>query len=499
MKLLMNNIILIIFIIIRNVKNKLSSKNDSIIFPFTTILEKDPNSSSFNLKDNQKIMKNIFLNNIYAELELGSPSQKIYMRISVNNDDFFISKENTIFEKKYPKKLGKFYYNENKSSTFYYQSDDRGHIYFSHSHLSEYVKDDFIFYSTNNNENKIIIHNFPFLLAYKVNGPHHGIIGLKGGLEDKVIKRSDIFGSLKDSNLIKNYIWYLKYDEKNKNNGQLIIGNYPHFDKNINKKGKNELFTENKFKKVYSTINKNRWNENWGLTFDNIYLKNITTSDFIFEEDLNDKRHKNALLNPNLGVIIGSQYYKFILEKSFLNKYLNNKICFQPILNINKNYEDKSFYYYYCNASYIEQMKKEFMPIIFEHKEFQFNFTINFEDLYIRKNNYIFLKIIFEQNQNLDWVLGAPFISKYLFVFNSDSKEIGFYSKNINNNQIENSKKNILNYLVVGFQKFAICFILILIGIFLGKKLFGLRRKLRANELEEKFEYKPADRQNILF
>ena len=138
------------------------------------------------------------------------------------------------------------------------------------------------------------------------------------------------------------------------------------------------------------------------------------------------------------------------------------------------------------------------MPIIFEHKEFQYNFTLNFEDLYIKKNNYIFLKIIFEENQNLDWVLGAPFLSKYLFIFNSDSKEIGFYSKNINN-KIENSEKRPANYFVNVIKKFFICFILILIGIILGKKLFGLRRKLRANELEEKFEYKPADRQNQLF
>ena len=37
--------------------------------------------------------------------------------------------------------------------------------------------------------------------------------------------------------------------------------------------------------------------------------------------------------------------------------------------------------------------------------------------------------------------------------------------------------------------------VLIVVGIIVGKKLFGLKRKLRANELEEKFEYKPEEKQ----
>ena len=497
MKLLMI-IILVLYTIIINTKNLLPSQNFSIVFPFTTIIQEDPNNTSFNLTMNNKIMQSVLLNDIYAKLELGYPLQQIYLRISVNNNDFFLSKENSIFEEKYPKKFGYFYYTDFKSSTFRYQTDDRGHLFFSHTHFSEYVQDDFVFYLSKKNDNKILIHNFPFLLAYKVNGPYHGIIGLKGDLIEEDIKRKDIFCSLKNSHLIKNYIWYLKYDKDNKQNGSLIIGNYPHYDDNIFEKGKNKYIAEKNFRKVYSLKNSKRRNEFWGLTFDNIYLKNITSLDYIYEEELNEKECRNMMLNPNLDVIIGSKYYKLRLERLFLNKYLNNKICFQPILRIKKNQEPKSFYYYYCNVSYIEKMKNEFMPIIFEHKEFQYNFTLNFEDLYIKKNNYIFLKIIFEENQNLDWVLGAPFLSKYLFIFNSDSKEIGFYTKNINS-KIEISEKRAVNYFANVIKKFCICFILILIGIILGKKLFGLRRKLRANELEDKFEYKPADRQNQLF
>ena len=422
------------------------------------------------------------------------------MWISVNNDDFFITKGNSIFEEKYSKRNGSFYFDELESSTYYYQTEERGHLYFSHTHNSEYVKDNFNFYLTKykNNNNQISIKNLTFLLAYKVSGPYHGIVGLKGSISDN-LRRDDIFRTLKKYKLIKNEIWYLNYDDNNKdrNNGSLIIGNYPHNDGNIIKKGKNEILKINHFRKIYSTIS-NQYNSIWGLSFDKIYINNKSN---IYEEILTDcDKCRNIIINPNRGVIVGPTKYKHFLEKTYLNKFLNNKICFQPNLKININYQDKSFYYYYCNASYIEQMRKEFMPIIFEHKEFNYNFSLNFDDLYIQKNNYIFLKLIFQEYQNVNWIFGSPFTSKYLLIFDSISKEIGFYSKNIDDNKDkENYNKKGGNSFTKILQKIIIGFFLILIGIYLGKKLFGLRRKLRANDLEEKFEYKPAGEKNQLF
>ena len=88
-------------------------------------------------------------------------------------------------------------------------------------------------------------------------------------------------------------------------------------------------------------------------------------------------------------------------------------------------------------------MKKDFNDIIFEHKEFNFNFSITFDDIYIQKDKFIFIRIIFEDFHGASWVLGSPFMSKYLFTFNSDSKEIGFYSKNINDKiEIVDKKSN---------------------------------------------------------
>ena len=483
-------------LIINSIDKSFEIENFSILFPFTTIPLGYPIlNSTHNITIINNIMKNIYINDIYVKLELGSPPQKIYICINANSNDFFISKDIPMFrmfEEEYSKKNGSFYFDSKKSTTLSYQFEDRGHLYFSHSHLSEYVKDNFIFYSTKKNNNKILIQNFNFLLAYKVNGPNHGIIGLKGGIIEN-FKRDDIFTALKKNKLIKKYIWYLSYNENDKNNGSLIIGNYPHEDNNFNCIGKNAFLTKNNFRKVYSKIDSNSEDGQWGLNFNRIFSKNINVSPNINEEILDDCHNcKKVALNPSLGVVIGPNKYKYLLEDIYMNKFLDNKICFQSILNLGKNYEKKTYYYYYCNSSFIQQMKKEFNDIVFEHLEFEYNFSLTFDDLFIQKDKYIFSKIIFKDYHSTTWELGSPFISKYLFIFNSDSKEIGFYS--INDKKIDDIKINNNKTFVNFIQKIIIGFLLIIIGIYIGKKLFGLRRKLRANELEEKFEYKPAEK-----
>ena len=498
MKLSLKSIYIILLLLFSNFNYILTSENFSLIFPFATIEKIEPElKTSFNETITNEIMKNIFINEIFIKFEIGTPPQKIKIRLSANSNEFFIANENVICEKNYPKKNStEFYYNINKSATFKYQVNKEKVTYFTHIQQSKYVTDKFIFYTTNNN-NKIV-QNMDFLLAERVNGPNHGIIGLKRYPYNEE-RRKDFFATLKQYNLTKNYIWYLTYDISNKN-GTLFLGNYPHFVQNM----KNKLYNLNHYCKIYSVIRNEKWDNTWGLNFNKIYLKNISQFPNTYHEILNTSDNvKNVILNPNYGIIMGEKNFKYILENNFLNKYLNNKICFQPLLKFVRNYEDKSYYYYYCKADYIEQMRKEFFPIIFEHKQFKFNFTFEFDDLFILKKNHIYLRIVFDSYSS-NWIFGSPFFSKYSLFFDSDSKEISFYSPNIdnkiieNNNKINNDNCNHNNNNESAFKVLSQIFlgvILILIGLYLGKKIYGLKRKLRANELEEKFEYKPEEKQ----
>ena len=116
-----------------------------------------------------------------------------------------------------------------------------------------------------------------------------------------------------------------------------------------------------------------------------------------------------------------------------------------------------------------------------------YTFEINVNDILKENGDYIFLKILF-QRYGGDWILGRPFSLKYKFMLNPEIKEIAFYSqdkeKHIEKKEIINSKVLKLSLIIV-----LLCVICAVLGIILGKMLFGLKRKKRANEMKDDYEY----------
>ena len=86
--------------------------------------------------------------------------------------------------------------------------------------------------------------------------------------------------------------------------------------------------------------------------------------------------------------------------------------------------------------------------------------------------------------------LGKPFSLKYQFVFDQDSKKIGLY-KNvhkkiyINNKDKKYHQDKITKIFII--IAFSLC--LIFLGFYLGKKIYQIKRKLRANEMDDNYEY----------
>ena len=59
------------------------------------------------------------------------------------------------------------------------------------------------------------------------------------------------------------------------------------------------------------------------------------------------------------------------------------------------------------------------------------------------KERYYFLVIFQEEKySNNNWYLGLPFIKRYQFIFNYDSKTIGFYNENIKEKNKTNDETN---------------------------------------------------------
>ena len=91
--------------------------------------------------------------------------------------------------------------------------------------------------------------------------------------------------------------------------------------------------------------------------------------------------------------------------------------------------------------------------------------------------------------------MGQIFTTKYNFVFNTDKKQIGFYKKSnniISNKQEKENNKALISFIII----FAILFMCL--GLILGKKIVGIKRKHLINELIEEQNYEYRTHNNVI-
>jgi hypothetical protein len=334
----------------------------------------------------------------------------------------------------------KFYQNDSKT---FEENSNLNDFNLKFSDLSLFAKD---FIYINNFK-----FNFEFFLAFDTINNVSAILGFK--LNDEYKKMNFIF-QLKKNNFIENFDFFFDFDENfNKNfifnnnfnnfKGKIFIGKFPH---EINKKlnEKNLFF-------VNSNLNKNNKN-NFNINFDYVLIK-------------------NKFFNVNFEILFEQFFISFKIEfleifKEIFKEFFNKKICFEIE---NKNYNKKEIFFV-CD----EKIKIS-NEIIFNIKNK--NFSLNFDDLFLKINEKFYFLIVFENN----FILGNIFLQKNLLIFNQEKKQIGFYIKNNKNN------KNIF----ILFQTLIIflCVFIIIFLLFLIKKILSKQRKIKANELEENFDY----------
>ena len=185
-------------------------------------------------------------------------------------------------------------------------------------------------------------------------------------------------------------------------------------------------------------------------------------------------------------------------------------------------YSSFNLTFYYCNKSTKDILYEKLPNIKFSCIELDYIFELTFEELFYEKNDYIYFMILFTKYEsNTHWIMGQIFTSKYNFVFNSDLKQIGFYKKvshdnndedkdiNPENDEGKDNKKDDNNK-YVNNQKISTILIIIIVaigialvftigGLVLGKKIFGWRRKIIANELTDELDYEYKSKDDINF
>ena len=369
-------------------------------------------------------------NNISTLIEIGTPYQKIPFYIKL--DEFPISILGN-------KNKGK--YNEIKSNT--YNKEEECDYYFYKGNFEGCISNDIF-----NIKNEKIKFSFLLINNHSIESQmDNNIFGLT--FYSRRFSGQQFIYLLKNNKIIDSYNFYFKYNEKDEN-GNLIIGNFPHeIDKNYDEK-------------LLKLINLNIKNNEflWKFSIDEIYFDDKIINEKNFIE-----------IKIDIKGIIGTEKYNQYFKSNFIDK--NNNKC-----QIDFS-EDKKYKFYYCDKNVdISKIK----IIKFNSKVFNSSFEFNYKDLWIEFNEKLYYQIIFKnfilnnENDN-NWIFGELFLKKYLLLFNQDKKVIGIY---------ENKKMNFPFLIILNI-------ILVILVIVLGyyfKKFYKLKpRKLRVNELEENYDY----------
>ena len=479
-------------------KNEKSSKYIILFFSLIinlSIIKSETNYVYFPLKPKDdaylksinnitEIMKYIYLEPLISEIAMGDPEQKV--NFIFRTDCYYVyltSKNHKAKKLDYAsnyinKKFGDFsYYNPKESNSIYNYEQIRN---YSYPYYNQFIsKNIFEKFKING-----IIYNSNMTLAEYIELEEPGGFCLQISEDDpRSLEYTPSFPVIlkKNLNIINNYNWFIYFSQDNKND-YLVIGTSP--DEFKNPKTGDLIYPNFEKEKNYYSINDEFEVRKAAMriNFDDIYLLDDDKKTKIeFEEKDNCK----GKLIPNIGFIVGTTNYFHYIEKNIFGKYFQNEQCKKVNFTERPNLVGEEYTYFYCDESLYDIMKSLFKTIIFKQaSSLSENFELNFNDVFIKQNNYLIFKIIFSKHLHSYWDLGKPFMKKYQFEFDFDHEKIGYYKFP----KLEEGNNNILKYFLISFGVIILSAILITLGVFLGKNYFKLRKK-RANELDDDFDY----------
>lgn len=454
-----------------------------------------PNYSSTNF------INDFFTNNLLVEIRLGTPIQDIYSVLNPSSSCFtFIEKmkSNNINKNQISK------YTPKKSLTFLLNKNTKG-----------MTAEDLFLFKDENNKNILKNIHIPFSLDLdlgEINEETEFIseLGLnsKFGLKDR--KCPNFMSELKKKKNIKEKIFSLVYNYETE--GYLFIGNSLY---NIDA----DKYKKNNFFKI--NVNRDKNGVKWNIIFDKVYIHDsfLEGNSTLSNKSNGGKIYLNAKqvnIKIDQKIIIGTSEYKKMIDNLYFNKLIKSNICKYEIIPFNS----RNYYIYSCTALLFATFETSypdddyyqepvyhylhFPNLIFQSYTLRYSFELKYEQLFQLLGERFYFMVIFdsdEENRNSqEWTIGEQFIKKHTFSFNIDRKSILFYNEKQFNDKFEENdifeganeidilskrdNKNIfiIIILIVG----AICFSIL--SFYLGIKIRE-RRKKRANELRDEYEY----------
>ena len=477
------NFLIFIFLILLNISIIFSEDNNYVYFP----LKRKDNSFLNKIKNITEIMRFIYLEPLISELVIGTPEQKsnvifrtdcTYIYLTSFNHNISNPDQTSDFIKR---KYGNFnFYNEENSNSigYYDKNYSTGSYAYDNQYFTRCISENV---KINNKKIKLDL-----MLSKSINYEEPGAICLQLDQEDlTALHFTASFPVLLKRNysLINNYKWFIYYGKKK---DYLVLGTSPYEfkDPETDKKIYPDLDIEKDYN--YQLDERDIKKAAMKIKFDDIYLISNSNDE---KEKFEDEKNLIGKLVPNIGFIVGTTNYNEYIKKNIFEKYINLGKCNFGIFSQRPDLTGQEYIYYYCDEALYKNIKKEFKNIIFKQINLYENFELTFDDLFLKKNGYLIFMVIFSTHQHFYWSFGTPFLKKYQFDYEFDleveNSKIGYY-----HNKIKEKKNNTFKYILFSILIIVLSGILIVLGIFVGKYFFKLRKK-RANELDDDdYEYK---------
>ncbi len=391
---------------------------------------KIPFETYYHNKNKLNYIKSLYLSNIYTIIKLGTPYQTFNSSIKLDITDSYILTNKSELEN-LP------FFNQN-SSTSYKQIEIKNY-YGSEIETGFLSSDKFSLYLINNKF--IELNNFKFATSEKIYVKKKEDIIISSCLGFELFSYNNIIIQLKNNSIIENPTFTFLFNKKNKDKGELIIG-----EKNVGEKG--FLFTQTS--KIENVIS-------WSFQFDSILfgekkLENISNAQIKCEIEL---------------IIAPTDFIRNLWENYFSKK----NSCKKESFILTKIFTYK---YFVCDSNV---NLDDFSEFKFYEKNLNYTFILNKNDLFEINDGKIYFKIIEQHYYTKSWVFGRIFLKKYQLYFDYDRKTIGIY---IN----KKKESNLGIYLLFIFLIF-----IIIILIYLLFKFWKNKRKKRAFELNDDYEY----------
>ena len=436
------------------------------------------------------VMKDLFYKRLITHLNIGTPEKSQMLLIDTNDNDFYFTSLNPPSDSKGGYKFSQFYdfgenlfYNESESSSYILEQchEDTYHGYKEICFAKELIKFNFGNYTS--------VENFPIKVAKGEDEPIPGVIGLSINDSMAYTLRS-FLSELKLTNLVNDYYFFFDYEKFYPLNsiikGNLILGDLPH-----------NIFPDKYSKEDFVTMKKTSSSSFWTHNMKKIEVQTNNTKKDI--QITNTKVHTFYEFYN----VIGTLEFINQIKELFLDELIENKKCFRGKFTQNLfSYDDINFFY--CDISVENILIQNLSGIKFYSKDFDYTFELTKDELYYKKGKYIYLTVLYFNHLYNDWIVGQMFTSKYNFVFNTDTREIGFYKKVnnvIHNDNSDNNNNSDGNSLINGENKVKMLTIIIIvssclliigivIGLVIGIKFLKNKRKKRADELiDDEYEY----------